>query len=75
MREAEAHQKINAELDIVWPEWRGVPGSIGPLGLSLEQRGEKFDYFLMNVGARLSMVKQAIDKALGYRAGICLFFS
>jgi len=72
---AEAHQKIDAELDKVWPEWRGVPGSIGQIVLRLEQRGEKFDYSLINVGARLSIVKHAIDKALGDHAGICVFFS
>jgi len=75
MTEAQAHQKIDAELDRVWPEWHGVPGSIGQMGLRLEQRGEKFDYFLINVGARLSLVKHAIGKALGDQAGICLFFS
>ena len=72
MTEAEADQKIEAELDKVWPEWRGVPGSVGQVKIRLIPRDDVFDYSLDNVGQRLSLVKQAVDKALGDNAGLCV---
>ncbi len=75
MTEAEADQKIEAELDKVWPGWLGVPGSVGQVTIRLIPRDDVFDYSLDNVGQWLSIVKQAVDKAVGNNAGLCVSFT
>ncbi len=72
MTEAKADQKIETELDKIWPEWRGVPGSVGQVKIRLVARDKVFDYSLDNVGQRLSLVKQAVHKAHGDNAGLCV---
>ena len=70
MTEAEADERVEAELDRVWPDWRGDPGTTSEVGLRLIRRHDEFDYNLVNVPVeRLADVIIAIHRALGAHAG------
>ena len=69
MAEAEAHQKINAEIEKAWPEWRSLTET-QQMRLQLRPRKGVFDDALLSVPRnRLSSVIQAVHRALGNQAG------
>jgi hypothetical protein len=65
----QANERIAAELDREWPDWRSPGNANEWLGIELFERNGRFDYQIDASRGKLDLGIEVVRRALGDRIG------